>query len=73
MNTKALKSKRALYGIHQEEIAKKLGISSVSYSKKETGKVEFKRNEIEEISKILNLSIEEVGEIFFNDNLPTRQ
>lgn len=69
MNRKALKSKRVLRGISQAEIAEGLGISLTSYNKKETGKIEFKRDEIEKIAKILKLSISDVNEIFFDRKL----
>lgn len=69
MNKKALKSKRVLRGISQSEIAKMLGISLTSYNKKETGKIEFKRDEIEKLAKILKLSISDVDEIFFDKKL----
>lgn len=69
MNIKALKSKRVLKGISQSEMAERLGISLVTYNKKETGKIEFKRDEIEKIAVILELSISDVDEIFFDKKL----
>ena len=70
MNCKILKSKRALKGFTQKNIAEKLGVSEKTYNHKEQGKVVFKPSEIITTSKVLELTISDVNEIFFNNNLP---
>ena len=47
-------------GITQEEMANKLGISRVSYGKKERGSSEFTQDEMFEISKIFNRTINDI-------------
>ena len=69
MNTLLLKSKRALFKINQKEMADILGITHVTYSHKENGKHEFTRKEISTISKVLNLTLEDVNEIFFDSKI----
>ncbi|QJA07642.1 helix-turn-helix transcriptional regulator [Romboutsia sp. CE17] len=66
MGRKILKSKRALLGLTQVDIASKLGINIKSYNLKENGKVKFKLEEVVAVSKILNLTLDEVDEIFLN-------
>lgn len=43
-------------GLTQRQVADKLNISYMSYSKKENGKVEFQANEIGSLAKLLNVS-----------------
>ena len=66
MGRKILISKRALLGLTQVDIASKLGINIKSYNLKENGKVKFKLEEVVAVSKILNLTLDEVDEIFLN-------
>jgi transcriptional regulator with XRE-family HTH domain len=70
MNCNLLKSKRVLKGFTQREIAEKLGVTEKTYNHKEQGKVVFKPTEIVITSGVLGLTISEVNEIFFNNNLP---
>ena len=41
-----------------------------TYNHKENGKIDFKPNEISTISKLLQLNIAEINQIFFDNNLP---
>ena len=50
-------------------MADKLGITYVTYSLKENDKLEFTRKEISTISKVLNLTLEDVNEIFFDSKI----
>lgn len=50
-------SKRKESKLTQEDMAKKLGISAVSYSKKETGKCEFTLGEFKKIAEITNTDV----------------
>lgn len=59
-----LKSKRALLGITQVDIARKLGITEKSYNMKENGKTLFTLHQIIGVSKILDLTLDEVDEVF---------
>ena len=66
MNLKLLKDKRKLLGLTQEEFAERIGIARTNYLKKEKGRENFKREQIDKIIKELNLTPKEVVEIFFN-------
>lgn len=70
MNSSLLKSRRVLYGITQKKIAKNIGISEKSYNHKEQGKMDFKLQEVKSISKNIELTMEEVNNIFFDGDLP---
>lgn len=54
MGPRILKSKRVLFDLTQEEIAK------------ENGKREFTLDEAKKISSLLKLNLNEVNDIFFN-------
>lgn len=54
-------------GFKVKYIADKLNLSYTSTKKKIRGEVEFKATEIAILKNILNLSDEEVSEIFFNN------
>ena len=53
-----------LYGT-QGNLAKKLGISKNSMSKKLTGKTEFSQSDIEKWAGFLNIERKDYGEFFF--------
>ena len=53
MGPRILKSKRVLFDLTQEEIAKELGITIKSYNAKENGKREFTLDEAKKISNYL--------------------
>ena len=57
---------RKLHNLTQEDVAKYLKISNVSYSYKETGKQDFRLSEAKALSELFNASIEE---IFFTDSV----
>lgn len=63
-----LKSLRVRQGLHQEDIAKLLGIASCSYSLKETGKRDFTIAELKKIKDIFKLTAEEFCKVFFEEN-----
>lgn len=63
-----LKSKMILQEKTQGDIAKILGLSIVSVSKKFNGVIKFSPNEISKIKKYLNLTDSEVVEIFISPN-----
>jgi len=71
MGLRILKSKRILFNLTQEEIAKEVGINLKSYNLKENGKREFTLDEAKKISNLLELSLNEVNDIFFNSSIGT--
>lgn len=70
MNVNMLKSKRISKGLIQRRMANKLQITPKTYNSRENGRSEFRTDEILNITAILNLSLEEVNEIFFDNRLP---
>lgn len=72
MDSNKLKGIRVSKGYTQEEISIKLGMAIRTYNRKELGAVEFNRIEILRIAEILELTIESVNEIFFENKLTDR-
>lgn len=70
MNNLKLRGKRVESGLTQEELARKIGISPVSYSRKESGKRDFSCTEISNLARELKLSDKEIIKIFLSSNLP---
>ena len=68
MGLRILKSKRILFDLTQEEIAKEVGINIKSYNLKENGKREFTLDEAKKISNLLKLNLNEVNDIFFDSS-----
>lgn len=58
---KFIKQARLKNGLHQSDLASKLGISRPSYIAIEQGKRELTMGEFEKLSSVLNVSFEEVG------------
>ena len=69
MGLRILKSKRILFDLTQEEIAKEVGINIKSYNLKENGKREFTLDEAKKISNLLKLNFNEVNDIFFDSSI----
>ena len=69
MGPRILKSKRVLFDLTQEEIAKELGITIKSYNAKENGKREFTLDEAKKISNLLELNLNEVNDLFFDSSI----
>ena len=59
-----LKSKLTLRERTQRDLAKALGLSEVSTNKKVNGTIKFSLNEVKKIKEYLNLTNDEVAEIF---------
>lgn len=66
MNLEKLKEARIEKDLSQGELAKKIGVTKMTYWRKENGHREFNRTEIENIKNALNLSLDDVNNIFFN-------
>ena len=61
-----LKSKMILQEKTQSEMAKVLGLSLVSVSKKINGIIKVKLEEVKKIKEYLNLTDEEINQIFLS-------
>jgi cyanate lyase len=62
-----LKSKLSLRERTQRDLAKALGLSEVSTNKKVNGTIKFSLNEVKKIKEYLNLTNDEVVEIFITN------
>ncbi|WP_314292191.1 helix-turn-helix transcriptional regulator [Leptotrichia massiliensis] len=67
INKRLLKSKMVLEDKTQNDIAKLFGFSIPSINKRFNGKVKFKPTEIRKLKDYLNLTNDEVVEIFINE------
>jgi transcriptional regulator with XRE-family HTH domain len=65
LNINELKAEMARYGDTGGTLAKALGITQQSLSRKFHGKADFSRDDIETIRDRYNLSYEAIGRIFF--------
>lgn len=68
IDTKLLKAAIAKKGLTQAEVARKVGISSQSFSGKLNNKTEFQLSEVIKLCKMLDIS-EEKDRIFFAQSL----
>ena len=68
MGLRGLKAKRMLMGVTQQEISKEIGIACKTYNLNENGINDFKLSEVSKISKYLDLSEQEIKDIFINCN-----
>lgn len=66
MNRDELRAAIARKAISKKELAKELGLSSVSLYNKLTGKCEFKESEIRTLIRVLELTPESVNLIFLS-------
>lgn len=66
MNERLLKSIMALKDISYDDLITQIGISKSAFYRKKKGDSEFTRKEIQIISNCLDLSDEQLSEIFFN-------
>ena len=69
MNTNLLKGKIIEKGLSMQEFSAKTGIKKTALYRKLYGKTEFSCSEIEKIIKVLNLSANQIGDIFFNQKV----
>ena len=60
-----LKAKFVENGLTMEQVAQLLGINPVTLYRKMSGDSEFTRNEIAMLKNALNISLEEISNIFF--------
>lgn len=67
MNRNLLEAKLKEKGTNVSEISMYLSIDKTTFYRKLSGVSDFYTNEIKEIMKFLNLTIEEMEKIFFDD------
>ena len=64
-----LKGERAKRGLIQKEMAENIGISHMTYFRKENGLRDFNVDEVKKIADFLNLNLDQVNEIFFANSI----
>ena len=62
-----VKGMRANANLTQEAVAKELGITVVSYRRKEQGKREFKFSELLKMCKLFNVELNDFADCFFSN------
>ena len=67
-----LKGFRASVGMTQPQVAKQLNMTTKSYNHKENAKTRFYIEEVSKIAKIMEMTLEDVNEIFFAGKLTKR-
>lgn len=60
----SIKAMRANANLSQEAVAKELGITVVSYRRKEQGKREFKFSELLKMCKLFNVELNDFADCF---------
>lgn len=65
-NTNKLKAKIAECGLTMKELAKNINMSSATFSQKVSGKTKFSQDDIRKIDQELNLTSDEIREIFLS-------
>lgn len=69
MNLKKLRIARLERELSQKDLARKIGVHELTYSRKERGQREFTRTEIDNLAAALDLTNSEVNEIFFDSRI----
>lgn len=69
MNLIELRVERIRSGFSQKQMADRLEMAEASYNRKETGLREFSCGEIKKVAKVLDLTLQRVNEIFFDNEL----
>ncbi len=70
MKPNEIKGARARLGLTQKDMAGKLGISTQSYAKKESGDTRFTDPEKLIVCEALGLSLVQFNDIFYDGKLP---
>lgn len=68
-NRNKFRAKMVEMGISSEELARILGINRATLYRKTVGISEFTRDEIQTLSQVLHLTMQEVKDIFFADKI----
>jgi len=69
MNSNELKAAMARHNDTQEKLAEFLGLQTSGVSARISGKIDFRRSEINKIRERYNLSDQETINIFFNEKV----
>ena len=69
MDLELLKRTRMYKGYQQYEVAEGIGLTRQTYNYKENGKSLFNIDEIVRVASFLNLTFDEVNEIFFDNSI----
>lgn len=67
-----LKAERVARNLNQEEMAKRLGMSRSSYSKRENGKIDISVDELAKIIQVLGINKNKMS-LFFTQSVPDKQ
>lgn len=70
MDKLLLKGKRISKGITQAKAAEAIGMYPTTYSLKESGRRGFTLDEANRVAALLEMSNDEIADIFFDDALP---
>lgn len=70
MKTLEIKGARVRLGYKQRDMAQRLGISTNSYQKKESGIVRFTDEEKMIVSEMLGFDLQTINRVFFGGKLP---
>lgn len=66
MNERALRAKMLMMGVSVERVCEAAGICKASYYRKERGETQFTQKEMQAIVDLLDMTAEEIRDIFFN-------
>ena len=72
MDKLKLQYKRKKKGRTCKDMGKLIGRSDITYRKKEAGEIKFTPEEIVIVSQDIELTRDEISQIFFDGNLPDR-
>lgn len=69
MLSRELKSLRIKNGFTQKALAREMGMSETSYSKRENGLIDFNVEEIRKLKSILKMTEDDIIRIFFSEEV----
>ncbi|SHH54064.1 Helix-turn-helix [Caloranaerobacter azorensis DSM 13643] len=69
MLSRELKSLRIKNGFTQKALAREMGMSETSYSKRENGLIDFTVEEIRKLKSILKMTEDDIIRIFFSEEV----
>lgn len=72
MDRHKLKGIRTSANLTQNELAEHLKVTTKTYNHKENGEIEFKLSEILKIALFLEMTLQQVDDIFFDSKLTER-
>jgi len=72
MDRHKLKGIRTTANLTQTELASHLKVTTKTYNHKENGEIEFKLSEILKIAIFLDMTLQQVNDIFFENKLTER-